>query len=277
MFLFELSELNTLCTQCSKRDSIFSSILAGKKHTALLLFILFLPPLKQAPFKAQPAARLHSSVTHKCEGLLGVGLLCEEKQRSAGVPRFPSPPLLSLRGERGQVLKDLQLGLRGAWFTGSEQSRISPVLLPSLKEPEHRSHAVSWGGGGGPPLVSFENKPICIGGQTPLCWWEKGRGMLPLINAELDILKTSSRSTKFNRIWSFPFRQNWIAGPCPFGSDLEKWVSSCWQLVLFGTSQCIIFSDSIKEPLRTKTKTPTTLLQHESNYLKRHPPLNQLQ
>lgn len=90
--------------------------------------------------------------------------------------------------------------------------------------------------------ASFESRPICIGGQNPLCWCKRGCGMLPLINAELDILKTSSRSTKFTVDRMTPqaqtlshlelFRRNWIARPD--GSDLEKWVNSCWQLVLFG-------------------------------------------
>lgn len=130
MFLFELSELNTLCTQCSKRDSIFSSILAGKKHTALLLFILFLPPLKQAPFKAQPAARLHSSVTHKCEGLLGVGLLCEEKQRSAGVPASPPLPSSASEGREAKYSKTFSWALEEPDSLAPNKAGSRPFCFP---------------------------------------------------------------------------------------------------------------------------------------------------
>lgn len=87
-----------------------------------------------------------------------------------------------------------------------------PFCFPLWKRPNTDPMLCLEEGGWASPH-SFEYKPICIGGQTPLCWWKKGRGMLPLINAEPDISRTSSRSTKVNRIWSFSSRQNEIARP----------------------------------------------------------------
>lgn len=127
MFLFVLSELKTLCTQCPAPcvTPLYIFLFSCREKKALHSF----PASIKTGFLSRRSPR-HGSILQSLINVKGSSGSDFCARRNSGRQGSPaSPPLLSLRGERGQVLKDLQLGLRGAWFTGSEQSRISPVLL----------------------------------------------------------------------------------------------------------------------------------------------------